>query len=96
MCRCANDRDGEQAWFLGVGEVKGDQIEVPLQIPTGTNFGDNFDPANVDRAPWGTLTLEFGDCQSGTARYASDIGDYGSGEVMVQRLTTLQGVPCSD
>ena len=86
---------GEQAWFLGVGTIDGDSITLEMLIPAGTNFGPGFDPDAVQRPTWGTLTLTFTDCSSGTASYTSSVGNYGSGQLAITRLTGLSGQDCA-
>lgn len=52
-------------WFIGVGNVVGESIVVDqLLRPSGTSFGENFDPASIVNASVGEQSLEFSDCES--------------------------------
>lgn len=88
------DPDGRQAWFYNVGAVAGDSITVDLLIPSGTDFGPGFDPEGVSLPPWGTVTMSFTDCESGTLSYDSALEGYGTGELQLTRLTRLAGTDC--
>lgn len=60
--------NGEQVWLIGTGVQTGNRIVFDeLIITSGTGFGPNFNPANVVREPWGSLTLEFSDCNTAQA-----------------------------
>jgi hypothetical protein len=52
---------GEQVWLLGVGTASGHGVVVPdLRLVRGARFGSAFDPAAVQRLPWGSLKLAIG------------------------------------
>jgi hypothetical protein len=80
--------DGSSLWLLGIrqGPVRfGETMTIPMDLNRGGRFG-NFTPAQVERVPWGTLTLRFDDCSSGEA-----ILDGLDGR-QVMRLTKLVGI----
>lgn len=84
----------EQLWLTGVGTLEDDAIVIPQMIRTrGGRFGPDFDPATVERTPWGALTLRFDDCSAGEASWAAD-GDYGTGSIPITRLYGYPGLPC--
>lgn len=57
--------DGEPAWMIGTGTIAGNRIEfTDTVITSGTGFGSAFDAADVVRTPFGTLILEFDDCNN--------------------------------
>ncbi len=57
--------DGEPAWLIGTGTIETNRIEfTDIVITSGTGFGSGFDPADVVRTPFGTLILEFDDCNN--------------------------------
>ncbi|MBT8038741.1 MAG: hypothetical protein KJN78_00730, partial [Gammaproteobacteria bacterium] len=88
------DHSGEQMWIQGVGELEGDILNVKdLYTATGTTWGSLFDSDDVVRQDWGTLTMEFHDCDNATAMYESTVG-FGSGSFNMIRLTSLLGIPC--
>ncbi len=87
--------DGNQARFTGVGQVDGAGVLVDEMIyVTGAEFGANFDPDDVSVQVWGSLEIEFDNCDKGRIRYASQLPGWGSGETEVIRLTSVNGVTC--
>jgi hypothetical protein len=88
------DPEGRQAWFLNTGTIDGNRITFDLLIPSGTDFGPTFNRDDVNRPPWGTATLTFDDCNSGTMSYESSLEGYGSGSLGLTRLTNLSGLAC--
>ena len=88
------DLQGRQAWFYSVGSVLGNTIAFELLMPSGTDFGPTFDPADMSRPVWGTATFTFDGCNSGSMSYVSQDQAYGSGSLGLIRLTKLSGLPC--
>lgn len=80
--------DGEQAWLIGSGPIRLNESVITNTIITeGAEFGENFDPAEVNRIPWGTLIFTFTSCTTAIVEYDSVIEDFGSGTLRIQRLT---------
>lgn len=80
---------GEPLWLIGTTEVDaaaGDVLRVDMVQASGAGFGDAFDPADVQRTPWGTVTLRFEDCNQGTLQWDAQLPGYADGSVPVQRL----------
>ena len=60
--------NGVQVWMIGVGIRNGDQVVFDnILITSGANFGSNFDPEDVIDETFGTITLDFIDCNNVTA-----------------------------
>lgn len=85
---------GQQAWFGGVGNIVGNTAAVTATQSTGTRFIPNFNPAEVVRSNWGTLNFSFSDCSNGRVDFSSVAG-FGSGTMMLKRLTTPAGLDCA-
>jgi hypothetical protein len=86
-----------QAWLLGLGTMDGDRLVIPeMQRPVGTAFGDAFDPGDVRREAWGSLTFQFTGCNTASVTYASTQPGYGSGALNAVRLTALASATCLD
>jgi peptidyl-prolyl cis-trans isomerase A (cyclophilin A) len=86
--------EGKQIWASGVVPFAwgASQVEVPLQISTGGQFGDAFQPGQVTSDPaWGRLTLRFAGCGTGTFSYTSS---YGNGTLAVRSLTQPTETAC--
>ncbi|GAB4191687.1 MAG: hypothetical protein Tsb002_20630 [Wenzhouxiangellaceae bacterium] len=87
--------DGEQVYIFGSGNLENGEVIFPqLNITRGARFGSAFDPADVERIPWGSLRLSLG-CDDGTVDYESVIPAYGSGQLQLERLTILAGLECN-
>lgn len=89
------DDSGNQAWMMGDGEFEGSTLHIENLIqPVGATYGEDFDPADVDRLPWGSLTLEFIDNESGHASWDSAIEEYGAGDYPLRRLAQARLAEC--
>ncbi len=89
------DQQGKQMWLIGVGEISGSIIQIDeLQVTHGAVFGPDFDPDDVILNTWGSLEIEFIDCNSATFTYQSITG-FGSGALNAIRLTNLSGLECA-
>ncbi len=90
------DINGNQVWILGVGMLDGHRIVIEqARITSGGTFGVDFDPAAVQRNVWGRLELMFSDCNNATLAYEGPPA-FGAGTQQLQRLTTVNGLPCDD
>lgn len=85
--------DGKQAWMVGTGDLVGREAEVEFEITHGAAFGGGFDAADVVRERWGSMRLEFLDCNGAHAQYA---GEWGSGQLDLTRLSSIQELGCND
>jgi len=81
------DNDRRPMWLLGVGNVDGDQLDIELLRPTGTQFGDDFSASEVMRTPWGHARLVFEGCDRARLSWQALDPAYGSGVLDAQRLT---------
>lgn len=88
--------DGGQVWIGGVGPISGDQAAITVTTINGPGgrFPPNFDPAQVQNTPWGTLTFTFTDCVHGQVAWNSTVAGYGSGTMPLIRVTQPQGIAC--
>lgn len=83
--------DGEQVWLIGVGERNGDQVVFEEMVITrGAGFGSAFDPADVIRETFGTITLDFDDCNNATATVDSVLPQFSDIQLAVTKI--VQGV----
>jgi serine protease len=88
------DKNGEQFWMIGIGNIEGSKITFPGMIsPNGGKFGPNFDPEDVEYPVWGSLEFDFSSCSEGTATYSGP-AEFGSGTLNLTRLTSLWGLDC--
>jgi hypothetical protein len=88
--------DQAQTWMVGTGRVVGNRVEFDnLQQFSGPRFGVLYDPFFLTPSDWGTLTMEFSDCESGTLEYAGP-AEYGSAMRSITRLSSVDGLGCDD
>lgn len=88
--------DSNQLWMISDGaEVDGDTVTAQMIYPAeATAFGPNFDPSEISLEPWGTLTVEYTDCDTIELAYDSVVDGFGSGGYTYQRLTQPAGTAC--
>jgi hypothetical protein len=69
--------DGEQVWLIGTGIRDGDQLVFEnMVITSGAKFGSEFDPADVIRESFGSITADFSDCNNFTATVDSALPEF--------------------
>jgi len=81
-------------WLVGSGPANGDTAVVPVQVTSGAVYGDDFDPTDVLKEDWGTLTFKFTSKDTGTVERASTMG-FGTTTVDIIRLTSVTGLSCN-
>lgn len=82
------DAEGRPVHLSGAGRAEGDALVLDLFITRGAAFGEAFDPAAVERLPWGTVTLQFQDCNHARLVYQPQLPGWEAGELDYVRLTT--------
>ena len=87
------DDDGNQMWLVGSGPANGDTAVVPVQVTSGPVYGAGYNPDDVLREDWGTLTFKFATKDTGTVERASTMG-FGTTTVDIVRLTSVTGLAC--
>lgn len=89
------DDQGNQYWIQGIGTLSGDTITVAEALAfRGPSYGPNYDAADLEFIPWGTIMIEFNGCHGATFTYDSIVAGFGKGRQDMQRLTSLFGVDC--
>jgi hypothetical protein len=92
------DLDGNLMWMLDSGgeiTVDGNNVQLDfssLKITNGGIFGEDFNPDDVNRIPWGEMHFDLTiDCATNTATgsvsYDSVIEGFGSGQYNITQLT---------
>ncbi len=92
----AVDEPGQQAWLVAdSGRIAGDRVRFASVLrPRGGRFGDAFDPAKIERAPWGDFDLSFTGCNTMQVRYGGP-ANAGSGTRTMTRLTRIADTDCN-
>ncbi len=83
----APDGSGDQVWLTGTGPLHLNQGSVQAFLTSGATFGDAFDPDDVERTEWGTVSVTFTSCDTAFVEFESLSQDFGSGSFTVERLT---------
>ena len=89
--------DLQTTWYLGVGPVTGNTIEMILYTASDIGFmADNLE-GNEEVVAVGTLNLDFHNCNKGTATYAFDAVEdvIDSGEFPIKRISSIYRMRCS-
>lgn len=91
------DNMGRAAWLFGIGQIKGNYISTDLFYePDGPRFPPDFDPADFQPKPWGSLEIEFADCDNGYAEWTSNASEFLSGSMDLTRLTNTASLDCEE
>jgi len=87
--------DKRSAWFIGIGPVTGNRIEMVLYEVSDVGFLEPNDPASDKVQAVGTMVMEFSSCKNGLVTFTTDLVAVGSGMFPVERLTDLFNTSCS-
>jgi hypothetical protein len=69
--------DGKQVWMIGTGTRNGNQLVFSeMVITNGTGFGSAFNPDDVIRENFGSITFDFTDCNNLTATVDSQLPEF--------------------
>jgi hypothetical protein len=90
------DRNGDQAWIYGVGQVSGRHIHIEMSQNLGGRLQAGGAPVGSSVHSWGTVDIDLTSCLSGTLRYASPLAEFGSGQFPLDRLATVSAFGCAD
>ncbi len=87
------DLQGNHMWLIdssGVITENGNDITLDFNnvlVTNGGVFGEDFNPDEVNKVPWGELHFQLNCLGDGTVDYSSNISEIGSGQYNVTRLT---------
>lgn len=87
--------DGTPLWLVATGRQHGPRITAEAVRTVGGRPPALWDAAAVESVPWGTLTLDFDGCNSGTLAWQSLEPAFGSGSLPIRRLTRIDGLRCA-
>ncbi len=87
--------DLQSAWYIGIGAVTGNRIDMTLYEVGDVGFLEPADPSSDPVEAIGTLSMVFASCSMGTVTYDTTVADIGSGSFEVERLTDLYNAECS-
>lgn len=87
--------DRKSAWYIGIGPVSGNRVEMTLYDVDDVGFLQDDDPIDDPVVDIGTLIMEFSSCNQGVVSYDTGLPGVGSGSFAVERLTDLLNTQCS-
>lgn len=89
--------DLKTSWYLGVGPVVGNEIEMVLYTASDIGFMAENLEGNEEVVPVGILDLVFKNCNHGTATYAFDEVNevVDAGEFPIKRISSIYRQRCS-
>jgi hypothetical protein len=82
-------------WLTAQGPYTDDTAELTLYLTTGGVFDAADPPATTDQQGYGTLTLQFADCENALATYEIPSLNR-SGEIPLQRITDARVALCEE
>ncbi len=93
------DSEGNQNWYIAVGDIRGNRIVFPELIQVhGGEFGPGFDPDNVTQTIVGTAAFSWSDCDHGIMNWTlnNNAGSIRQDRQELQRLSRLMGIDCGN
>ena len=73
--------------MIATGTIQGNRIVFSdTVITSGTGFGGDFDADDVVRTPFGTLTMEFQDCNNASMLIESDLPEFSDLNLELTRI----------
>ena len=81
--------DRKTAWYLGIGDLVEDRIELELFESTDVGFMQAADPDNDPVQSIGTMTIVFDTCDSGEVTYQTGHEGIGSGLFEIRRVSEV-------
>lgn len=89
--------DFQTSWYLGVGDISGDTIEMVLYTASDVGFMAENLEGDEAVVPVGAMTMEFKNCNHGTVNYEFTDGDLvlEDGEFPIKRISSIYRQRCS-
>lgn len=87
--------DKKTAWYVAVGNLIENRIEMNLFDSTGVGFMQDARPGNDSVHSIGNMTITFDSCNTGAVEFATDHQEVGSGSFNIKRLTDIMNTHCS-
>jgi hypothetical protein len=79
--------EGRQVWMLGAGTANGNRIDFDEMIITrGGQWGQAFNPAQIERINFGQIQLDFLDCNRVNVKIDPVLNDYEATEREMTRI----------
>lgn len=89
------DPQGNPLWLAIHGPIEGNTIRGQAFYVDGMVWGE-FDSNTKYEHEWGTVDIEFVDCNNAMVTWDSLLPQYGNGQLSMVRLTSILGSDCYD
>ena len=87
--------DRKTAWFMGIGDLVDNRIELELYDSIDVGFLQLDEPGDESVQSIGSMTIEFDSCANGTVSYQTTHGDVGSGSFEIARILEIMNTHCT-
>lgn len=93
------DLEGNHMWLIdssGLVTINGNAITLDFTnvlVAEGGQFGENFNPDNVNLSLWGEVHMQLSCLGDGTINYSSNISGFGTGQYNITKLTAPWVLP---
>jgi hypothetical protein len=91
------DADGDPLWIVGNAVIGSDDeiADIPVFEFNGPTWGPGYDPGDLNRIPFGTITAIFPTCDTAMFSVQPD-GALQAGDYSLSRITSVEGVSCTE
>ena len=91
------DRDGNQAWVFGTGELKnGRSVVTDAYINRNEGVSETGEITGSEAEHWGRIEVNMTSCLEGSVAFNSDLPGFGSGEFYIERLAYVKQLDCAE
>lgn len=87
--------DRNTAWYIGIGDLVGNRIEMTLYESSDVGFLQTNMPGTDPVNSIGAMTITFESCESGDVTFETSHPDVGSGSFRIERLLEVMNTHCS-
>ena len=87
--------DRKTAWYLGIGNLVENRIEMELYDSTDVGFMQDEEPGNDSVQNIGTMTIVFDSCNSGAVTFETNHAEVGNGSFDITRVSEVLNTHCS-
>jgi hypothetical protein len=78
---------GEQVWLLGTAVRNRDLLDFDdVHVTRGAEYGDAFDPDDVERIAWGRIRMQLFDCNNALFEFQPSLAPYNEFMVSMTKL----------
>lgn len=82
-----------QAWFGGDGVIRANIATIEMRRPIGGRW-PHAEPEDIHSDLWGYLVIRFADCDQALVHYRANAPEWGTGNMVLTRLTRAAGTTC--